>query len=354
MKGEARHWRAEHVMTKRMGTVLLLVIVALIAVGTVSAQDDPITIGYAVMGMDHPLFQAMMEGAQTAADQLGVELIMVDATWNVDTQNAQLEDFIAQQVDVVMVNPVTATETVPTLERVREAGIPIIAIDTRPVGFEPDAFVTMNHYQGGYIMGWQVANDLNCEGRWAAIWAIGNEQAASRMRGFETGLAENCQVRGLENNFEKEGEYSGITGPIREVSRQIAETLLVQYPAGELAFIFGQTDEFANGAYLATQAAGRSDVQIYGMDNNADMRQFISDGGNMVATTAHLAKEVGAAAVQSAINIVSGEPYLPEVQLNFQLITQDNIGFDPGWEGQYSPSFSAFFFPEQLGVLLPN
>jgi ABC-type sugar transport system substrate-binding protein len=201
-------------------------------------------------------------------------------------------------------------------------------------------------------MGWRVATDLNCTGRWAAIWAIGNEQAASRMRGFEAGLAENCLVRGLENNFVKEGEYSGITGPIREVSRQIAETLLMQYPAGELAFIFGQTDEFANGAYLATQAAGRTDVLIYGMDNNADMRQFIRDGGNMVATTAHLAREVGAASVQTALNIINSQPFLPEVQLNFQLIDQDNIEFDPGWEGQYTPSFSEFFFPEQLGVLM--
>ena len=341
-------------MKKRLWTLFALALITILGVGAISAQDDSITIGYAVMGMDHPLFQAMMEGVQTAADQLGVQVNMVDATWNVDTQNAQLEDFIAQQVDAVLVNPVTATETVPTLERVREAGIPIIAIDTRPVGFEPDAFVTMNHYQGGYLIGWQVATDLNCTGRWAAIWAIGNEQAASRMRGFEAGLAENCRVRGLPNNFEKEGEYSGITGPIREVSRQIAETLLIQYPSGELAFIFGQTDEFANGAYLATQAAGRSDVLIYGMDNNADMRQFIRDGGNMVATTAHLAKEVGAAAVQSAVNIINGEPYLPEVQLNFQLITQGNIMMDPGWEGSYSPSFSEFFFPEQLSVLLPQ
>lgn len=334
---------------------LLLLVVALLAIGSgVSAQDDTVTIGYAVMGMDHPLFQAMMAGAQEAADRLGVDLQMVDATWNVDTQNAQLEDFIAKQVDVVMVNPVTATETVPTLERVRAAGIPVVAIDTRPVGFNPDSFVTMDHYQGGYILGWRVATDLNCTGRWAVIWAVGNEQAASRLRGFEAGLSEACQVKGMENNFEREGDYSGITGPIRETSRQVAETLLTKYPPGDLAFIFGQTDEFAIGAYLATQAAGREDVKIYGMDNNADMRLYLAEGKNLIATTAHLAKEVGAAAVQTAYNIATGAPYLPEIQLNFQLIDQANVAVDPGWDGEYSPSFSAYFFPEQLDVLLPE
>ena len=334
---------------RRIRSALLSIPIAL-GLTTAAAAHD-ITIGYAVMGYNHPLFQAMMDGTDQAAEALGVELVRVDAQFDVNKQIGQIEDFITRGVDALLVNPVTAKETVPVLEKAREAGIPVVAIDTRPVGFEPDAFVTMNHFQGGYIVGWRIANDLNCEGRWSAIWAVGNEQAASRMRGFETGLNEACLVRGLENKFEKEGSYSGITGPLRETSRQIGQTLLTKYPPGELAFIFGQTDEFANGAYLATQAAGREDVLVYGMDNNADMREFLNENRNMKATTAHLPVEVGRAAVQTAVNLVRGEPFLAEIQLNFQLIDQDNVQFDPGWEGTYRASFSEFAFPEQLDVL---
>ena len=334
---------------KRIHSAIFAISVALGLTTAAAAQD--ITIGYAVMGYNHPLFQAMMDGTDQAAESLGVELVRADAQFDVNKQIGQIEDFITRGVDALLVNPVTAKETVPVLEKAREAGIPVVAIDTRPVGFEPDAFVTMNHFQGGYIVGWRIANDLNCEGRWSAIWAVGNEQAASRMRGFETGLNEACLVRGLENKFEKEGSYSGITGPLRETSRQIGQTLLTKYPPGELAFIFGQTDEFANGAYLATQAAGREDVLVYGMDNNADMREFLNENRNMKATTAHLPVEVGRAAVQTAVSLVSGEPFLAEIQLNFQLIDQANVQFDPGWEGTYRPSFSEFAFPEQLDVL---
>lgn len=334
-------------MLKYAMTATALALVALPV--TAGAQEK--TIGYAVMGFNHPLFQAMMDGAGQAADDLGVTVDMVDAQFDVNRQIAQIQDFTTRGVDALLVNPVTATETVPALQQAQAAGIPVIAIDTRPVGFEPDAFISMNHYQGGYVMGWRVANDLNCTGRWAPIWAIGNEQAASRMRGFEAGLDEACRVRGLANGFEKEGEYSGITGPLRETSRQIAQTLLTKYPEGELAFIFGQTDEFANGAYLATQAAGREDVKIYGMDNNEDMRAFLEEGKNMIATTAHLPVEVGKAAVQTALDIASGEPHMKEIQLNFQLVDQANVQFDPGWEGTYKPSFSEFAFPEQLTAL---
>ncbi len=248
----------------------------LLAMAQARASDN-FTIGYAVMGYNHPLFQAMMAGADQAAKNLGVKLDKVDAQFDVNRQIAQIEDFVTRKVSALLVNPVTAKETVPALKKAQAAGIPVIAIDTRPVGFEPDAFVSMNHYQGGYIIGWKVADDLKCNGTWAAIWAIGNEQAASRMRGFKAGMDENCKVKGLANNFKMEGDYSGITGPLRETSRQIAQTLLTKYKPGELTFIFGQTDEFANGAYLATQAAGREDVKIYGMDNNEDMRAFIRE-----------------------------------------------------------------------------
>jgi ribose transport system substrate-binding protein len=329
-----------------------LVGLALMSAEQVTAKD--ITIGYAVMGYNHPLFQAMMRGAKQAADKIGVKLEMVDAQFDVNKQIAQIQDFTTRKVDVLLVNPVTAKETVPALKKARDAGIPVVAIDTRPVGFDPDAFVSMNHYQGGYVIGWKVAIDLNCKGTWAPIWAIGNEQAASRMRGFEAGMDEACRVHGLKNEFKKEGEYSGITGPLRETSRKIAETLLTKYPSGQLALIFGQTDEFANGAYLATQAAGREDVKIYGMDNNDDMRAFLKEGKNMIATTAHLPVEVGEMAVQTSVNVVEKKPFLKEVQLNFQLVDQKSVEFDPGWEGTYKPSFSEFAFPQQLGVLSVN
>lgn len=338
-------------MKKNIINVILVVILMMTVFTGVVTAKGKITIGYTVMGMDHPLFQAMVRGAKEGADKLGVDLQIVDAQWKVDLQNSQLEDFISKGVDIVLVNPVTAKETVPTLKKVREAGIPVVAIDTRPVGFDPDVFISMDHYQGGYIAGWNAATTMKGKGKWAVIWAVGNEQAASRLRGFKAGLKEACLVKGYEYNFKEVGEYSGITGPIRETSRKVTETLLTKYPKGELDFIFGQTDEFAIGAYLATQAARREDVKIFGMDNNADMRHIISQKKNLMATTAHLAKEIGLAAVETCYKIANNQPYQKEVMLNFQLITQDNIDKDPGWDGTYKPSFSAYLFPEQLTIL---
>lgn len=342
----------KHIWVMALLTALCTFVVVSAASVAQDAQNNDYTIGYAVMGYDHPLFQAMMDGTDQAAEDLGVNLQKTDAQFDVNKQIEQIENFIAQDVDALLVNPVTAKETVPALEKAKEAGIPVIAIDTRPIGFKPDAYVSMNHYQGGYLIGSRVADDLKCKGRWAAIWAAGNEQAASRLRGFEAGLDETCRTIGLENEFVKEGEYSGITGPLRETSREITNTLLTKYPEEQLAFVFGQTDEFANGAYLATQAANREDVLVYGMDNNSDIRSFIAEEKNLVATTVHLPVEVGKGAVQTAVQILNDEPYLEQVLLDFRLDDQSNVKMDPGWGGTYEPSFSAFFYPQQLSILL--
>lgn len=337
--------------TGRWALSLAVVALALTA-GSAQAQNEgEPTIGYAVMGYDHPLFQAMKSGAEQQAKKVGVQLQPVDGKFDVNLQNSQIEDFISKRVDALLVNPVTAKEAVPSLEKAKAAGIPVIAIDTRPVGFKPDAFVTMNHYQGGYTIGWRIADDLSCRGSYAVIWAVGNEQAASRLRGFRAGMREFCQVNGEPFRLREVGSFSGITGPLRDTSRKITETLLTKYSKDELSFVFGQTDEFANGAYLATQSKNRRDVRIYGMDNNDDIRKFIAEKKNLMATTVHLPTQVGGSAVETAAAIVNKKPHLEEVQLNFQLDDQSNIQLDPGWDGQYQPSFSQFFFPQQVAGL---
>lgn len=336
-------------MKKLVMFILMIALLSFAAEGAF-AQQKQLTIGYDIMGLN-PLFAAMASGAKQAAKKLGVKLIIEDATFNVDKQNQQLANFITQKVSAVLINPVQATTENPTLEKIKAAGIPIVAIDTRPVGFTPTSYVTMNHFQGGYIAGWHIASLVKCKGNYAVIWAVGNEQAAQRVRGFKAGMAELCKTDGYPYDLHEVGAYSGITGPLRETARKITETLLTKYPKGKLSFIFGQTAEWGIGAYLATQAAGRSDVLIVSMDNSADILKILKEKKNLVSTTAYLAPQVGAAAVSTAVKIIKKEPYLPVLQLNFQLDTQNNVQYDPGWTGHYSPSFSDFLYPQQLGVL---
>jgi ribose transport system substrate-binding protein len=319
------------------------------------SENQDCVIDYYVMAMEHPLFGiGNVLGAQIAADQVGCELRVVDAQWDVNTQIAQIEAGIAQQPDAMLINAVAAQEPVPAMEAVRDAGIPIVAIDTRPVGFDPETYVAMDMFPGGFLIGQQAAKDMSCAGNYAIIWAVGNEQGAERVRGLKAGMENECSKRGLPNNMVSVSEQSGAGLPLREKAREVTNTLLSQYPEGELDMIFGQTDEWGIGAYLATQAAGRDEVRVYTMDDNPSVRQMIAEGNNLYATTHHRALEVGAAAVQAAVELINGNEVPEEILFSWQLVTQDNIDLDQGWdpENPNAPSYSAHFFPQELVIPL--
>lgn len=342
-------------MKRSLKLTVLSAVTFCLPAASAGAQES---MGYSVMAFEHILMgQGQVPGAKRAAEKLGIKLEVVDAQWDVNRQNAQLEDFIAKGVDAIIVNPVTAKENVPVLQKARDAGIPIIAIDTRPVGFEPEAYVAFDGFVGSYAVGSKAARDMQCKGKYAIIWAVGNEQGASRVRGFKAGLEDTCSKLGLPFNMELEGEYSGASLPLRETARKIAEQLLTRYPKGELNMIWGQTDEWANGAYLATQAAGREDVLIYSMDNNPDTRQFIAEGKNFIATTTMPVLEMGAIAVDLAHRILNKQPYKTEILLNQQLVTQENVALDIkyGWpDGAHKPTYSIYMFADEFVVPLEN
>jgi ribose transport system substrate-binding protein len=340
-------------------TTCLAAILALVTPGSLLAKQTSktYTIDYAVMAMEHPLFGiGMVKGAQIAARQAGVNLRVVDAHWDSNKQLAQIEDMVAQKPDAILVNAVTAKEQVPAMEKARAAHIPVIAIDTRPVGFTPDSYVAMDMFPGGFMIGQRVARDLHCTGNYATIWAVGNEQGAERIRGLKAGLADECSKEGLPNNLHDVGDFSGAGLPLRDKARQVTNTLLAKYPAGQLQMIFGQTDEWGVGAYLATQAAHREDVKIYAMDDNPSIRQMIAQDKNLIATTHHDALEVGAAAVQAAVNKIQGRAVAPEILFSFSLVDQANVKYDTGWAPNkpMAPSYSNLFFPQQLVIPLPN
>jgi ribose transport system substrate-binding protein len=315
------------------------------------------TIDYFVMTMEHPLFgQGMVPGAQAAAKQLGVNLRVIDANWDSNTQINQIEAAIPQHPDAMLINAVTAKEDDPAMEQAKAAGIPIVAIDTRPVGFTPDTYVAEDMFSGGVEIGELAAHNLKCTGNYATVWAVGNEQGAERIAGLKAGMQNQCNKEGLTNNLVDVGDLSGAGLPLRDTARKVTNDLLAKYPVGQLAMLFGQTDEWAVGEYLACQAASRQDVQIYGMDDNSTILSEIAEKKNLIATTHHHAIEVGAVSVQAAVDLIQHKAVPPEILFSFQLVTQNNVQYDTGWDvtKPMAPSYSNLFFPQEEVFPLVN
>jgi len=133
-------------MRKSMVFGVLLLLVAVLVPSVAQGQDDDLTIGYIVKHLDNPWFVAETAGAQETADKMGVELLIQDVQFDAGLALSTLDTFIGTGVDGIII-VVPEQEIGPAvLERAKEAGIPVVAVDDEIVDADgnPAAFAGFN------------------------------------------------------------------------------------------------------------------------------------------------------------------------------------------------------------------
>lgn len=135
--------------TCRAGFVGALMVYGLTA-GSAVAQTIPDKIekiGLMVQDMSNPFFSAMDAGARRAAEEIGAELNVQDAQLDLTAQYNQIDAFIQQGVDLIVVSAVDGEGIEPAITKAKEAGIIVIAVDTPATG--ADAVIMTNAVQAG-------------------------------------------------------------------------------------------------------------------------------------------------------------------------------------------------------------
>ena len=129
-------------MKKFLSLMLALVLVLVfVACGTESGDDTgegkKWVFGISMPQLDNDGFRANLIGIEQAAEQFGdVELVVVDAQQNADTQMKQMEDLITQKVDAIVMCPVDSSAIVAAVEKANAAGIPVTSFDRNVSGGE--------------------------------------------------------------------------------------------------------------------------------------------------------------------------------------------------------------------------
>ncbi len=119
-------------MKKKMVTALLAVsmLAGLSAVNVMAADDDTITVGFSQVGAESDWRTANTESMKsTFSEENGYELIFDDAQQKQENQITAIRNFIQQDVDYIVLAPVTETGWDTVLEEAKEAGIPVIIVD---------------------------------------------------------------------------------------------------------------------------------------------------------------------------------------------------------------------------------
>ena len=226
------------------------------AVG-VAAADDTITVGFSQVGAESDWRTANTESMKsTFSEENGYELIFDDAQQKQENQLTAIRNFIQQEVDYILLAPVTETGWDTVLQEAKDADIPVIIVD-RMVDVSDDSLYTT----------W-IGTDSLLEGRKAAEWlnayttakgidakdvnivdiqgAIGSTAQIGRSKGLEEGV----DNYGWNLLAQQSGEFTQAKG------QEVMESMLKQYD--NINVVYCENDNEAFGAIDAIEAAGKT------------------------------------------------------------------------------------------------
>ena len=275
----------------------------------------PIVIGVSMLNLSSEFVVMVKDAMDAKARELGVQLIVNDAQRDAATQVRQAENFIAQRVDAIILNPCEIEASSPAVDEARAAGIPIVNVnsETRSV---PTAFVGSRDEESGRIAMEYIARRL------------GGRGSVLMMQGFMGQAGQIKRDRGAREILAKNPGMKLLADQTADWDRAKAMTLMenwIQSYGPRIDAVFAHNDEMAIGAVIALEQAKRKDkVVVTGVDAIADGLQAVKQG-RLDATVFQDAKLQGATAVETAVKIVRKQPYAKETFIPFQLVTRENV-----------------------------
>ena len=278
-------------------------------------EAKKIVIGATMLSMQSEYIVNLSDEMQKKAEEMGVELILVDAERSALKQIEQVESFIAQKVDVIILNPCEVEASSPAVAKALAAKIPIINVNSA-TSTAPTAFVGSNDTEAGRMAMKLIAEKLGGKGNVVMIHGfMGQTAQVQREAGAKEILQ---QYPNLKLIAQQAGDWDRAKG------LDLMENWIQSY-GKTINAVFAQNDEMGMGALKALQNAGLKDqVLLVSIDAIADALQAVKKG-DLDATILQNSQKQGAGAIETAVKIAKGQSYEKELLIPFQLITKENI-----------------------------
>jgi len=284
--------------------------------------DKKLTIGLTVGTLANPFFVAMSKGVEEAGKELGAEVFVESAEYDLAKQTSQIENFITKKVDVILLNAVDTKGIAAAVQQAKDAGIPVIAVDTNAEG-GVDATVTSDNYQAGKLAGEYVIEQLGGKGNIAIIDGPPVSAVTDRIQGFEDAIKDSkIKIVAKQN-----GEGN------REKALTVMESILQANPSGSIDAVFAINDPEAIGVEIAQEQAERKDeFFIVGVDGAPEVTEAMAKKGSTIkATSAQSPSEMVKKAVEIGMKVKNGEDVEDLIKVPVKLVTQDQLDTYQGW-----------------------
>lgn len=278
-------------------------------------------VGLAMAELD-TFLTILKNGTLDAAKKAGATVQVEDAQADVGKQLSQIQNFIAQKVDAIIVNPVDTDVTPKITKMVTDAKIPLIYVNRKPVDFAKlpagVAFVASDEKVSGTLQTQQVCKLLKGKGDVLVLMGdLSNEAARTRTADIED-VIKTKDCSGIKIVDKREGKWSRTNG----------QDITTNWLSSGVKFdaIIANNDEMALGAINALKAAKKWTPAsiVAGIDATPDALASMK-AGDLKVTVFQNAAGQGSGAVESALKLIKKQPVDRFVNVPFELVTPENL-----------------------------
>jgi inositol transport system substrate-binding protein len=256
-----------------------------------------------------------------AATKEGISLQVEDAQNDVSKQLNQIQNFIAQKVDAIIVNPVDTDATPAMTKLAAEAGVPLVYVNRMPSDAqlpEKVSFVGSNEVDSGTLEMKEICRLMGGKGKIVILMGeLSNQAARQRTQDVDDVIA-TPECSGIEVLDRQTGNWNRTQG---------ADLMTNWISAGlQPDAVVSNNDEMAIGAIQSLKAAGiaMDKIIVGGVDATQDALAAMK-AGDLDVTVFQNAAAQGQGAVDTALKLVKGEKVESMVWVPFELVTPANM-----------------------------
>lgn len=327
-------------MKKRITAVFLIaVLVSALAAGCKknvgTPEDNAVTdeqeesqgeetqkvLGFSCSNLSNPFYTVLKEAVQASLEDEGIRLIVRDAKSDVNSQIEQVDELIDQKVEAVFLCPADREKITPALEKLNEAGIPVINLDTEVK--ESDlvkAFIGSDNRNAGLVCGKDLISRMPEGGRLVIVENSGINSINERITGFEEAVSN----RGFE-----------VVKRIDAGSESVETQMRTLLKDEQIDAVMCGNDVTALQVLQVLEQTKEKGILVYSVDGSPDIKSKLADPDSSVAGIgAQSPITMGKTAAKTAAAILNRDRYEKETYVETFFINRENIdmyGTD-GWQ----------------------
>lgn len=278
---------------------------------TKKAAKD-LKLGVSISTTNNPYFVAMKDGLDKFAGKKKVSLKVADAQDDAARQADDIQNFISQNVDAILINPVDSKAVVSSIKAANSANIPVILIDRGSEGGDVLTTVASDNVEAGKMAAEFVVKELGEKAKAFELSGVpGASATVDRGKGFNKIAKTKLDILSSQSaNFD------------RAKALNTAQNMIQGHK--DVQVIFAQNDEMALGAAQAVKSAGLKDILIVGIDGQPDAHDAIKNG-DITATIAQQPAKMGEIAIQAAIDHYQGKKVKKTTVSPIYLVTKETV-----------------------------